>query len=180
MSEVTELKKLEEDSLADALSDLAELVKPLRLLLSPELRAGLSYLLLLWGAFYVYPLEPETSAYPKGARIITLEGGWKIFDYGDYLATSPGEHYGVCSTRNLIDTSQKMIALLEEKGVTKIGILGHPIAQRAAWMDCLIKNIEVINYEPTAEDWNCREHIVAAQAKAAEERAKLRKRIDSV
>ena len=82
---------------------------------------ALYYLLLLWGFSQIYPLEPPQEESSGGATIIPVDNGWDIFDYGDCLSTSPGEHYRSYSTGKMINTSQEMIELLVKRGVTKVG-----------------------------------------------------------
>lgn len=154
-----------DDDLSQSLAELAELIKPI----SNEKKFGIDayfYLLLLWASFHVYPLEPppDTTGFKK-PKIIKVEGGWTVFDYGDSLSTSPGEDYGSYCTGKLIRTAQEMIKILESRGVTKVGFLGHDVARRAAWIECLEHNIAIINYEPTDFDWDIRYRIAEMRKK---------------
>lgn len=162
-----------DDELNRSLAELAELVKPI----ATEGKVGIDayfYLLLLWASFHVYPLEPPPgSSSSEPAKITTSDSGWKIFDYGDCLSTSPGENYGSYCTGKLITTAEEMIRMLAQRGITKVGFLGHDVARRAAWIECLEHNIAIINYEPTDFDWEVRFRILEAR-KAAE---KVRQRV---
>lgn len=167
--------KAEDQDIANTLAELADLVKPI----AGEGKISLDafyYLLLLWASFHVYPLEPPPEGGSGGgAKIIPLENGWNIHDYGDCLSTSPAEHYGSYCTGKLIITAQHMIDILAKRGVTKVGFLGHDVARRAAWVECVDQNIEIINYEPSIFDIEVRNRILAARKKAG----KIRKKISS-
>lgn len=156
-----------EQDLGRSMADLAQLVKPL----ASEGKLSMDaffYLLLIWGSFHIYPLEPppDTSGSGGGAKIIPLDNGRNIFDFGDCLSTSPGEDYGSYCTGKLITATQEMIDLLVKRGVTKVGFLGHDVARRAAWIECVEHNIAIINYEPTDFDWEVRYRIIEARKKA--------------
>lgn len=155
-----------DDEITRALAELAELAKPI----ASDARISLDalyYLLLLWSSFQVYPLEPASERYANGdIKIITSPTGWKIFDYGDCLSISPGEFYGSYSTGKLITVAQEMIEILAQRGITKVGILGHDIAKRAAWITCLEHEINILNYEPSDLDWEIRYRILEERKKA--------------
>lgn len=160
------------EELSFALSELAKMVKPM----AGEVQIGIDalyYLLLLWGFFQIYPLEPSQEEKSGGATVIPVTDGWDIFDYGDCLSTSPGDHYRSYCTGKLINTSQKMIELLVKREITKIGFLGHEVARRAAWIECLEHDIEIINYEPTDFDWAIRQRVIEARKKAGKHVRKL-------
>lgn len=163
----------EADDLTQALADLADFVKPL----AREEKIGIDlfyYLLLLWAAFHVYPLDPPPDSTGEGgAKIIPVEGGFPIFDYGDCLSVSPGEDYGSYCTGRLIISAQAMIDLLAERGVVKVGFLGHDIARRAAWMECVDQNIEILNYEPSEFDKAVRYRVMEARKQAEKVRRKI-------
>jgi len=154
-----------------ALADLADLVKPI----ATEGKISIDaffYLLLIWSSFHVYPLEPPQEAFPDGAKVIPFKEGWQIVDFGDSISTSPGEYYGSYCTGRLINTAIQMIELMAQRGITKIGFLGHDVARRAAWMECLDHNISIINYEPTDFDWEVRYRILEDRKKSDKRRQK--------
>lgn len=174
--------RAEDQDIANTLAELADLVKPI----AGDGKISLDafyYLLLLWASFHVYPLEPPPDGGGEsggegggGVKIIPLENGWNIRDYGDCLSTSPGDQYGGYCTGKLIITAQHMIDILAKRGVTKVGFLGHDVARRAAWVECVDQNIEIINYEASIFDVEVRNRILAARKKAG----KIRKKITSI
>lgn len=161
------------EELSFALSELAKMVKPM----AGEVKIGIDalyYLLLLWGFFQIYPLEPsQESDSSGGATVIPVDNGWDIYDYGDCLSTSPGEHYRSYCTGKMINSTQEMIEILVKRGVTKVGFLGHEIARRAAWIECVEHEIEIINYDPTDFDQAIRQRILERRKLSAKARQKL-------
>ncbi len=148
-------------SLDAALTDLADLLKPAPL--NETIEEYVYYLLLLWASFQVYQLEPyvedEGGEGGGGAKIIPLNNGRIIADYGYYLSSSPGDDYGNYCTGKLIDAAKEMIAIVAKRGAIKVAFLGHPIAQRAAWIECLERGIEVTNFEASEVDYMTRQRV---------------------
>lgn len=162
---------LEGDVLGRALDELAALVNPHTS--HTKLYIEIYYLLLLWASLRVYQLEPyvESGSDDEHAEVIPLANGWKIFDYGYYLVTSPGENYGTYCTGKLIETTQHMIDILAKRGVTRVGLLGNGVARRAAWMECEDIGIEVNNYYPTESDKQLLQKIKKFREEAKQRRA---------
>jgi hypothetical protein len=163
---------IENQEIANTLAELADLVKPI----AGEEKIGIDafyYLLLLWASFHVYPLDPPPDTTGGKAKIIPLASGWNAFDYGDVLSASPGEHYGNYCTGRLIESAQEMIDILAKRGVKKVGILGHDIARRAAWIECVDQEINIINFEPTDFDQEVRYRIIQERNRAGKIRKKL-------
>jgi hypothetical protein len=154
------------ESLSQALAELADLVEPLGL--DYKNKMALYYLLLLWASLRVYQLEPYIESDEEGgeAKIIPLENGWKILDYGYYLTTSPGENYGTYCTGKLIQAAQTMIDIMAKRGAKRIGLLGNSVATRAAWMQSEDLGVEVNNYYPTDADYELLNKIRAFRAEA--------------
>lgn len=171
LDEQVESLELEGDTLGDALDELAALVNPHTT--RGKLYVEIYYLLLLWGSIRVYQLEPfvESGTESEAAKIIPLENGWKIFDYGYYLMSSPGENYGTYCTGKLIETTQEIVNLLAKRGASRVGILGNSIARRAAWMECEDLGIQVNNFYPTESDLLQLQRIRKLRAEAKQRRA---------
>ena len=168
-----------DNSLERALAELAEVIQPLTG--NIDISNFVSYLYLIWGDFAVYPLETsEDSGSESGSgsieikKVISLENGRKIFDYGYCLTTSPGEDYGSYCSGKTIEAAQKMIAILAERGVTKLGFTGSSLtAKRAAWIDCLECGIEVVNYMPSEADYYVSERVVEMRKQAKQRQENL-------
>jgi len=161
------------DTLSGALAELASLVKPLTSEYKETI--GLYYLLLLWSSIQVYQLKPYIDSGDDSdgeglPEIIPLANGWKIFDYGYYLASSPGDNYTTYCTGKLIETSQAMVDILAKRGAKQLGLVGNYIATRAAWMESENLGLEVSNYYPTTTDYALLKKIRKLRAEA---RAKL-------
>lgn len=160
----------EGDTLGDALDELAALVNPHTT--RGKLYFDVYYLLLLWASIGIYQVEPMVEAGKEEAvKIIPLENGWKIFDYGYYLMSSPGENYGTYCTGKLIETTQEIINLLAKRGATRVGALGNSIAKRAAWMQCEDLGIQVDNFYPAESDLLQLQRIRKLRAEAKQRRA---------
>lgn len=141
------LLNAEPDPLSDALSELASLIKPL----TGEQKTAeyLYYLLLLWAYLAIYQLEPFITDSDEGdgaPKITQLENGWKIFDYGYCLLTSPGENFGTYCTGKLIETIKEMFKILSQRGAKRINFAGHPIAERIAWIESQEHDIDCSFY----------------------------------
>jgi hypothetical protein len=150
-----------ENPLEQALAQLASLVKPSGGSLQVDINflEFLPYLLLLWASFRVYQIEPYAEEREGEAAIVPLDNGRKIFDYGYYLSTSPGEDYNSYCTGKLIKAVQKMVGILANRGATLVGFAGHEIAQRVAWMECLERGIDVSNFSPAGSDFELYKRI---------------------
>lgn len=158
-------------TLAQTIAELGQLLQPLSN--DAQYEVAFYYLLLLWSYFQVYPLEPEQD-YTKAesvvlihpAKITQIEQGLKIFDYGYCLATSIGEFYGTTSTGRIIEAAQRIVRMLAERGITRVAFSGHPIAQRAAWIECMGYGIDC-TFDPTNDDWEIYRRIIDVKARVA-------------
>lgn len=163
----------QEDAINKALAEISDLAKPV----TDDTKISLDafyYLLLLWASFHVFPLEPSTDPFPQGPTIIPLDNGLEIYDYGDTLSVS--QHYASYCTGKIITAAQEIIKLMAQRGVTKLGFLGHEVARRAGWMECLEHEIKIINYEPSDFDWEVRRRILEAREKAKKTKPGIMKR----
>lgn len=136
-------------------------------------KVGLEHLLSVWQWFEVYHLNPYVPPYfslPKaeydkkeddeggetggGFKTIEVKKLFKIFDFGDYLATSAGEQVGPLAYGKLLRTVDKMMGMLEKRGATDIAFGNRCFepAQLYAWQQAQERNIKVHNFTPTAED----------------------------
>lgn len=142
----------EKNSLDKALAELASLIKPL----AQDLQSirYIEYLLLLWAPLHIFPVEPIPVSYSSndGGIIIPLSNGWQIIDYGYVISASPGENYGTYCTSKLIETIKEMMFIVASRDVVKIGISGHEIAKRVAWIESLAYPLVITNYNPSLED----------------------------
>lgn len=149
-----------DDSLEKALAELASLVKSTPIEDEIDWLKFLPYLLLLWGYFRVYQIEPyvklEDDAKPK---IITLANGYKALDQGYSLTVSKGADYGSYCMGKLIEAAKELIKIMAERGATLLGFSGHEIVQRAAWMFSVTQRIAVSNFIPTPMDWDLYQQI---------------------
>jgi hypothetical protein len=151
----------DQNSLEQALEELSKLVQPEALTTMPiNWLDHLPYLLLVWAYFYVFPLQPsDEQTGNAGGKVIPLANGRSIYDSGFFLSTSPGDDYDSYCTGKLLETTEAMIKILAERGITQVGFSGHAIAKRAAWMHCVEHHIEVTNFYPSAADWELLERI---------------------
>lgn len=168
-------------ALAQTIAEIGQLLQPLTN--EAQYEVAFYYLLLLWGYFQVYPLTPDKDYTSEeslkqpvihAAKITQIEQGLKIFDYGYCLTTSTGEFYGSTSTGRLIEATQRMISMLAERGVTLVSFIGHPVAQRAAWIECMGYGIDC-NFDPTNDDWETYRRIIDIKASVALANARLGK-----
>jgi len=153
----------DEDPLGQALSELAQLIKPL--VVDARSLESIQYIISLWATFRVYQLDPVVRPLPKGEgeeggfagrfKIHSLDNGWEILDHGFYLVTSVGKNYGKYSTSTgqLIETTVAMIDILAKRGARELSISGNDVAKRVAWMKCLESGITISNYFPTEEEY---------------------------
>lgn len=120
------------------------------------------FLLLLWSYFEVAMLQEDgtgvntTLSKPK---IIQVEQGYQIFDYGTHLKTSAGKYYGSYSTGRLLVTVNAMIKLLVERGAQQIQFNGSAAAKRCAWLECEKYKIKVINFKPDSQIHTLRDRL---------------------
>jgi|GEM_PF-6595658 len=163
----------EADLLQQALAELEAAIQPFeqsaRMYL--DISAYYYFLHLLWAEFHIYIVEPFAGGEGSGsgtgtAKVIPLDNGRKIFDYGFALSTSVGDDYGSLCQGRLYETIQEMIAILAKRGVKKVSFIGNSIAMRVGWLECVESQIEVSNYEPTAYDFSVRQRIQALKEKA--------------
>ena len=108
------------------------------------------FLLLLWGYFHITVVNSkDEEGEGEGSitsltkpRIITLEEGYSIYDFGDYLKTSAGKDYGSYTTSRLLKTAKAMVALLKQRGAKEVEFSGSSVAERLAWLECKRYNIK--------------------------------------
>ena len=137
-------------------------------------KVGLDHLLQVWQWFEVYHVNPYVPPYfamdpeeygeegdeggegGSGVKIIDLENGLQIYDFGDYLATSAGtdENYGPLANGRLFRTVQQMMDILKERGAQEVAFGKDCVdaAKLYAWKEAVEANIKVIGYEPTQDD----------------------------
>jgi len=163
----------EADLLQQALAELEAAIKPLEVDNADsniDIAQFYYYLHLLWAEFHIYIADPfaggEDAPSTGIAKIIPLGNGRKIFDYGFALSTSVGKDYGSYCQGKLFQTIEEMVAILAQRGVKRVNIIGNSIAMRVAWMECVARQIEVGNYEPTYYDVSVRNRILALREKA--------------
>ncbi len=127
------------------------------------------YLADQWQFLQVVELSGEKAAY-ENPRIIQLNSGWDLIDYGNAMATSPGKYMfgsGRFRSRNdddddggesgggghgtivkqSFDSACELIQLAQNnnwKGVLIID--GHPNMQRAAWMEAVKIGVRLDGY----------------------------------
>ncbi len=160
-----------------------------------ETRKNTYLLLRLWASLSIFILDPYTppkrlpekeedgeggegaaALKPEGhiyADIITLENGWKIFDYGDCYATSRGENYDSMTTGDYIVTVKEMVKKLKERGVTRVALDGLDVGVFVSWFECERNDIQVANYTPTPEQFVQYERIQNVFAELSEKAPKL-------
>lgn len=111
-----------------------------------------SYILQKWGFFILYIVDPHIPVLEGPPSIIPVENGFPIYDYGSYLATSPGEELVMNhdSTLKLLVTVSTMIQLAVDAGAKEVAFSGHEIAKRKAWFDLEFHKDTtlVINFTP--------------------------------
>lgn len=134
-----------------------------------SLARDIYYLTIVWPEFQVVIEEPTLPpAYPPAI----LNPGpneylYPIFDYGNRLATSPGEQLMVStrSTGRFLATIEKIMKMAIERAYREVGgndeknppvyfsFLGHEIGFRKAFKECVLanKNIFINNFDPG--DW---------------------------
>lgn len=112
----------------------------------------ISYLLQQWGFFILYIVDPHVPTLEGPPAIIPVENGYPIYDYGNYLATSPGDELILThdSTLKLLTTVDTMIQLAVDAGAKEVAFSGHEIAKRKAWFDLEFhkESTLVINFTP--------------------------------
>ncbi|MGC1854744.1 MAG: hypothetical protein WA659_05155 [Candidatus Aquirickettsiella sp.] len=111
------------------------------------------YLLLLWGYFEV-SMQDGSEEDASGSttlskpKIIQVEQGFQVFDYGTHLKTSAGKYYGSYATGRLLVTVREMIKLMNERGAKKLQFAGLDAAKRLASLECEKYKIKVSNFIP--------------------------------
>lgn len=161
-------KPIEPIDLEKALAELSNLIKPIVTEDKKQLLQLFYYVLLLWGSFHVYQVEPEVAGGEGGGLPIPNKGGWRIMDYGDHLSTSAGANYSTYCTGKMITATQKMIGVMAQRGATRVRIFGHDIARRAAWIECEDLNIAINNFAPTEDEKKIRERVKTQRQRARE------------
>lgn len=141
----------------------------------------LDHLRRVWQWFEIYHLSPYIPPYfalqedkedegGKGGdsggdvRIIEIQKCFKVYDFGDYLATSAGEEYGPLSIATLLRTTDKMVNILHERGAKEIAFGKQCIepAKLFAWTRALSLGMAVFDYKPTEEAVLRLEHTYGA------------------
>lgn len=111
-----------------------------------------TYILQRWGFFILYIVDPHIPVLEGPPTIIPVENGYPIYDYGNYLATSPCDELILCSdsTLKLLVTVSTMIQLAVDAGAKEVAFSGHEIAKRKAWFDLEFHKDStlVINFTP--------------------------------
>jgi hypothetical protein len=120
-------------------------------------------------------------------KIITAKNGWKIYDYGHFLATGchelmaylwvledsedgggeggDGHGYGTI-VQQAADVVEQMLAMAKEKGWTSSDIIsGHYPLQRLYWILSDLSGHKVSNFEPSLEDYVVRRWVEALRKK---------------
>lgn len=115
------------------------------------------YLLLLWGYFEVSMPETQENNNSKAgsnplttrsaAKLIQIENGYLVHDYGSYLKTSAGEYYASYTTGRLLNTVKAMLHLLIQRGAKQLQFDGLAVAKRMAWIECEKYQIKVSNFQ---------------------------------
>lgn len=114
------------------------------------------YLLLLWSYFEVSIVDDDTAEEGTASgtttfmppRILQIEQGFQIFDYGTHLKTAVGKYYGSYTTGRLLNTVREMVKLLSERGAKKLKFVGLEAAKRFACLECEKYKIKVTNFTP--------------------------------
>ena len=126
-------------------------------LVNPGFSKSAYSFLLLWGYFEITLIDDSseegdgiTSKGLTDPTIIQVDKGYEIFDYGNYLRTSPGKYYGSYVTGRLLTTVKVMINLLIERGAKHVHFSGLPSAERVAWLECRKYNINT-SFKPDAK-----------------------------
>lgn len=121
---------------------------------------------------------------PPDVQFIQAQSGWKIFDYGDAMCSSPGEHIlGLydSSKRNkkegdgeggdgtiwyqAISTAAEMVAMARARGWKGLQIVdGHCIMKRSAWIKALEEGLPVAGFEPSEADKKVRARVSMSQS----------------
>lgn len=118
---------------------------------------------------------------PPEVQFIEAQSGWKIFDYGDAMSSSPGELIlGMAAYRRTLSneedgdegggkgtiwnqafvTAAQMVEIAQQHGWKGIQIIdGHRVMRRSAWIAALNAGLPVVGFEPTAEDEKVRKRI---------------------
>ncbi len=122
---------------------------------------------------------------PRGTepKIIVAKNGWKIYDYGDFMATGchelvaylwvledseegggeGGGDYGTI-VKQAAEVVQQMLSLAKQKGWPASEIIsGHYPLQRLYWIFADLSGHKVDNFKPGLEDYVVRRWIQALQ-----------------
>jgi hypothetical protein len=185
---VSEIKETDNNDLANADIDSASYLfdaalRELDALFNStptKIDLSLKYLLSLWANFSIFQLDPIAplikedeveggvtegeggSSSNSSPRIIRLQEGWKILDFGDGLVTSAGENYGSYCTGPLLKTVSYMLDCLAERGAKKVIFSGTLAAKRFAWLRCKQSGIET-RFVPKEADHKCEVNIERIQ-----------------
>jgi hypothetical protein len=119
---------------------------------------------------------------PPEVQFIDAKSGWKVFDYGDAMSSSPGEMIlGMGEYRRVLSgedggdeggggkgtiwnqafmTASEMVEIAQQRGWKGIQIIdGHRVMKRGAWITALSAGLPVVGFEPTAEDDKVRKRV---------------------
>jgi hypothetical protein len=120
---------------------------------------------------------------PPEVQFIDAKSGWKVFDYGDAMSSSPGEKIlGFAEYKRILKqdeedddeggggkgtiwnqaflTAAEMVAIAKEHGWRGIQIIdGHRVMKRSAWIAALSEGLPVVGFEPSSEDEKVRKRV---------------------
>ncbi len=135
---------------------------------------------------YLEVREAGTSMPPVGftPTVITAKNGWKIYDYGNFLASGchelmaylwvledseegggeGGGDYGTI-VQQAADVVEQMLLLARKKGWASSDIVsGHYPLQRLYWVLADLSSHKVANFEPSLEDYVVRRWVSALRS----------------
>lgn len=135
---------------------------------------------------------------PPEVQFITAQSGWKIFDYGDAMSSSPGEailgmaeHHRMVSAddtggeggghgtiwNQAFMTASEMVEIAKVHGWKGIQIIdGHRVMKRGAWIKALDIGLPVIGFNPTSDDIRVRERVAMSSSEVEALRHKIKPR----
>lgn len=137
-----------------------------------------------------------TEEQPPEVQFIEAKSGWKIFDYGDAMCSSPGEGIlGFAEYKRLKEggdedeggsgtiwnqaflTAAEMAEIAKARGWKGIQIIdGHRIMKRGAWIRALDIGLPVVGFEPTADDSRVRARVGMSTSEIEALRHKIKPR----
>lgn len=145
------------NSLEQALAEITNLIKPA--VVNYRSKLAVDYLLLLWGNLHIFQVDPFIESNPQGAKIIKLDSGLAIHDFGHRLSLSPGESPATYSTGKRIKATEHMVKILAERGAKEVVVFGHETLKLAAWISCGPYEIAVSNRYVSEKDLKLRDML---------------------